>query len=425
MLRYRMALMTLDPALKRAVKRLTTATGSHVEFIGESDTLEDDPPNLTICDLRRDPKRATDRLPKQGKIIHLIPGDRLAESIRLLCEPRTTSLFCLDERFDDDEFIATTTKALRGELFGLQKYFPWGVTTFTMQVQNYKEKTKAIEVLLAYATLGGCRGAVRDRIQLVCDELMMNALYHAPVDSKGRERYVGKSLKELAQLPEVSPIEVRYGSSGRYFGVAVRDLAGSLTRARLLEYLVRAGKKTQMENKASGAGLGLISVLQSVSKLVFNLEPGKSTEVIALFDMELFAKGKVGARSLHIFDDSQATAQPVLVARSGSRGLWVTAALLLAIAAALGGAYSIKRSGSAAAATAERAPTVTVFPDPADATVKIGGVAVSPGVPVRLEGPLAAPTTLLVEHARYRPRSIAIADTKDLRLYVALAPEQK
>jgi hypothetical protein len=300
-----MAVVTRDNALKRAIKRLTTATGATADFMGDSSGLNPDerPIALAIYDAREGApdKLFFQKIPKEARIIYIIEGDSMIQRVTDFKEERLISLFCYDAQFDDEEFIVTATKALRGEIFGLQKYFPWGVTAFSMVVKNYEEKAKALDILMAYANLAGVRGPVRDRIQLVCDELMMNALYHAPVDDKGLEKYAGRTLKELSQLPEVNPIEVRYACSGRYFGVSVRDGEGSLARSRALEYLRKAQSSAAIENKSTGAGLGLVSVLRSVSKLIFNLDAGHSTEVIALFDMELFGKGKVGARSLHLF----------------------------------------------------------------------------------------------------------------------------
>jgi hypothetical protein len=312
-----MAVVTRDNALKRAIKRLTTATGSTADFMGDASGFSPERPvGLAIYDAREAPpdKLFFQKVPRDAKIIYIIDGDALISKLSEFKDDRVISLFCYDAQFDDEEFIVTATKALRGEMFGLQKYFPWGVTAFSMVVKSYEEKTKAIEILMAYANLAGVRGPVRDRIQLVCDELMMNALYHAPVDEKGNEKFAGKTLKELSQLPEVSPIEVRYACSGRYFGVSVRDGVGSLKRERALEYLRKAQATAAIESKSTGAGLGLVSVLRSVSKLVFNIEPNGSTEVIALFDMELFGKGKVGARSLHLFTappaEPEADAEP-------------------------------------------------------------------------------------------------------------------
>jgi hypothetical protein len=449
MLRYHMAVVTRDNALKREVKRVTASTGSTADFVGDPAGLaSENKIDLAIFDARRkDPdKQLLSRLPEDGRIIYVLEGDSLLSKLHLLKDERTTSLLCHDARFDDDEFIASATKALRAEIFGLQKYFPWGVTTFSMVIKSYEEKNRAIDILLRYAQLAGIRGPVRDRIQLVCDELMMNALYHAPVDAEGKELYRDRSLKELAQLPEVAPIQVQYGSSGRYFGVSVRDGGGSLTRQRALEYLMRARSGSHIETKSTGAGLGLISVLRSVSKLVFNLQPGDSTEVIALFDMELFAKGKIGARSLHVFtappeepeeDEDDAEQQPhayddlsnVRLSGGSNNGTWALAAVLLVLVSIMGTAYYMKHlarvdAAEAAPAQAAPAPSVTVVTEPADAAVTLGGRPIESGSPVEVPAG-AGDLTLRVERKGFKPWTKTIPRGEvggDLRLFVSLQP---
>ena len=410
MLRYHMAVVTRDNALKREVKRVTTATGSTADFIGDAHGLDPSKKaNLAIYDAREnEPKKGFySKVAKDARIQFILKGDALIQRINYLKDDRVTSLMVHDARFDDDEFIASATKALRGEVFGLQKYFPWGVTTFTMQISSYQMKTRAIDVLMRYAKLAGVRGPVRDRIQLVCDELMMNALYHAPTDENGKELYEGKPVKELAKLDEVPPIEVMYGCSGRYFGVSVRDGGGSLTRERLLDYLKRAKSgAAHIETKAGGAGLGLISVLRSVSKLVFNLDPGTSTEVIAIFDMELFAKGKVGARSLHLFTqapsedpgfegDEDYEEEPEEVAGGGTAaGKWIFVVILMCVLSVMLTAYVMK-PGDNAEASQNEAPTLTITVDPADAAILLDSQKLQNGVSTAIpaEGPLVLKVT--------------------------------
>jgi hypothetical protein len=452
MLRYHMAVLTRDNALKREVKRVTTATGSTADFIGDATGLNPQKPaDLAIFDARSSEpdKNFFDKVPASAKIQYVLKGDTLIDRLHYLKEERVTSLLCHDARFDDDEFIASATKALRGDVFGLQKYFPWGVTSFTMQVHSYEQKTRAIDVLLRYAKLAGVRGPVRDRIQLVCDELMMNALYHAPVDETGKEKYAGRTLKELAQLDKVDAIQVQYGCSGRYFGVSVRDAGGSLNRKKALEYLLRAKSgAAHIETKAGGAGLGLISVLRSVSKLVFNLDPGYSTEVIAIFDMDLFAKGQVGARSLHVFtqaggeedaegdeaeadlavgDDTTATPMP-----SSNNGKWMLAAVLLAVLSALATAYVMKKGkdGEAqarpSAQTGQEAPTITVMVTPPGAVPRItlNGAKIGVGQPA-LVPPGSKSLEIRVESDKFRPH-IETLDASTLgdrnRVHVNLVP---
>ena len=402
LLRYHMAVVTPDKRLKRAIKRVTTATASTADYCANLASLSKETDvDFAILDAREQAptKEELANISGHASIAYILDDENLIRTVDMLSDPRVSSLLCHDEAFDDDEFIASATKALRGDVFGLQKYFPWGVTTYSMVVKNYEQKTRAIEIIMQYARQAGMRGPVRDRIQLVSDELMMNGLYHAPVDEEGRELYRNVSRKDLTKLDEVQAIEVNYGCSGRYFGLSIRDFGGSLTREKALEYLMRAkNATTQIETKSTGAGLGLISVLRSVSKLIFNLDPGASTEVIALFDMNLFSKGKVGARSLHVFmaddvpeqedwiaDDQQSLIESGDRAGTGSSP-WLLAALLLGLLiVGLGITYSIlSERGGSNTATEQAEASIAVVPVPDDASITVNGTSLQAGTTISL-----------------------------------------
>ncbi|MCA9679737.1 MAG: hypothetical protein H6709_10635 [Kofleriaceae bacterium] len=395
MLRHHLTVITRDNRLKREVQRVTAATASTADFGPDLALLAGDrKPDLVIVDARTEapPAGLKQKLPDGAQVVYVLDEERLLDGLTYFDDARVTSIMGHGARFDDDEFIASATKALRGNVFGLNKYFPWGVTTYSVVVKNYEQKNKAIDVILRYANLAGVRGPVRDRIQTVADELMMNGLYHAPVDKDGKELYRDRTIKDLAQLDEVSPIEVQYGSSGRYFGISVRDGGGSLTRQRAMQYLSKARAGTaDVEKKVGGAGLGLVSVLRSVSKLIINLDPGSSTEVIGLFDMELFAKGKVGARSVHLFtsrglpepevEDEPAPEAPPPVeapppAKAASRaGVWILAAILLSVVTAMATAVVIKKTSKAKAPAELKCPPPSTTPAPGPST----GVTPGPG----------------------------------------------
>jgi hypothetical protein len=446
MLRHHMAVITADSRLKREVQRVTAATGSTADFAADAATLSNErAPDLAIFDARtRDPDPAiAAKLPGDASFIWILDEAKLLEKVDALADDRVVSLMCHDARFDDDEFIASATKALRGNVFGLPKYFPWGVTTYTMVIKNYEEKNRAIEIIMRYAQLAGVRGPVRDRIQVVIDELMMNGLYHAPTDAEGKERFRNQTVRELAQLPEVPPIEVQYGSSGRYFGVSVRDGGGSLTRKRVVEYLRRASAGTaSIENKTTGAGLGLITVLKSVSKLVFNLDPGRSTEVIGLFDLELFAKGKMGARSVHVFQSREAPEPEETAAPESDRGdteveaevptltpsrtgLWAAAAILLTIVAGLGGALvGRKMIGDARAASG--GATVAVFAEPRNAAITIDEQPATSGTPVPVSSDRAV--AVRVSADAYKAYEVRLEPERlhdNVEIHVQLRPESE
>ena len=106
-------------------------------------------------------------------------------------------------------------------------------------------------------------------------------------------------------------MKVACASNGQLFAVAVRDAYGSLDKETVVKFLSKGTQKSLTpEQKESGAGLGLVTALKNANKLVFNLAPGAGTEVIALFDLDLLAKGRPGVRAVHIFTERRKLPAP-------------------------------------------------------------------------------------------------------------------
>ncbi len=446
MLRYHMAVVTGDKKLRREIKRVTAATNATAKFLDAPHKLESiSDLDLVILDARKKAPAAKllSSLPRDLTISYIVEGDTLFDRVNLLNDDRVDSILAREDHFDDDEFIASATKSLRHDIFGLHKYFPWGVTTFTMEIGSYQDKTDAISIIMEYAEASGMRGPVRERIQLACDELMMNALYHAPVDKHGGELYRDKTRKELAQMASVESIQVQYGCSGRYFGVSIRDYFGSLTRRKVYDYLskVSDGVGADIESKTTGAGLGIVSVSQSVSKLIFNIIPGQSAEVIALFDTDLISRGKVGARSVHMF-----LIQPDQLAQSSTdlhtvddltampevesmhdlnvkpRAPWMVVALLAALVCVLAFAFANRRGAPPAP---EPPAKLSIAVDPADSLITVNGN------PVDDDGSISLPRSDTYEieiqkdgHQTWRKTVSASEVSEHLRLYVNLLPDE-
>lgn len=340
MLRHKILIVSSEASMRRSLKRLMTATGAVVEFISDLSKLPPETPSLIVVDLR------SPSAPKMKDLATVFPEVRLiaivgaqdfGQMVESLRSVRCSSVITFDDEFEPEDFIVTVTKLLHGQVFGLQKYFPWGVTLYNMEIAGYEEKVKALDVLNAYAELAGARGPVRDRMALVSEELLINAMYHAPSDENGKPLYQHLPRKEMAGKTFDRPVKVACASNGHLFAVAVRDAYGSLDKDTVVKFLSKGTLKSLTpEQKESGAGLGLVTALKNASKLVFNLSPGQGTEVIALFDLDLLAKGRPGVRAVHIFTERRkATAKDVAPEKIAKSMSPMTAPLLVGAMALL------------------------------------------------------------------------------------------
>jgi hypothetical protein len=119
------------------------------------------------------------------------------------------------------------------------------------------------------------------------DELLMNAIFDAPVDKQGshsRKREMRNAEFELGVREQV---ELELGWSDVAIGVRVSDNFGSLTKEELLAFLSKnyqeaAFSPAKAERQEKGSGLGLYGITQSGLSVLFVSKPGVRTEVILI-----------------------------------------------------------------------------------------------------------------------------------------------
>jgi hypothetical protein len=119
----------------------------------------------------------------------------------------------------------------------------------------------------------------------VCEELVMNALYDAPLEGGLLDKAV--SREEDLELPANRACEISYGIEDDSAFVRVRDTFGALSRGRLLQVLERcSAKAVTLDESRGGAGLGLWRVFSIASTIAIRVVPGKITEVFVGVDMK-------------------------------------------------------------------------------------------------------------------------------------------
>jgi CheY-like chemotaxis protein len=186
-----------------------------------------------------------------------------------------------------EEMSITALKLIRGDIWGVEKYLAWGVEIRQHDLTNADERTGAVEQLSIDVHAAGFGARVAAQATLIADELLSNALYNAPADASG-DRYAADIVRHGSRpLSGREEVRLRYACDARYLAIEVTDRFGTLDRSTILRCLAKAGgrmiEKVSMDTR--GAGIGLATVYGTCNHLVFNLEPGARTEVIALIDV--------------------------------------------------------------------------------------------------------------------------------------------
>jgi hypothetical protein len=209
-----------------------------------------------------------------------------------------------DEPLDPDELIVTSSKMLRKDLFGLDKYLMWGVEPYRVDIVESRFKMDYVHQVADYARRLGCNERVVEMVETVVDELVTNAIYNAPRDQVGNAKYAKMSRREPVVLEPHEVGTLEFACDGNHIAVSQSDPFGALTHDTIVSYLNRCLVKgpQQISDASGGAGIGLYRVFQSLSKFIINIEPGVRTEVISLIDLRLSMKQfRQLPKSFHIF----------------------------------------------------------------------------------------------------------------------------
>jgi hypothetical protein len=226
-----------------------------------------------------------DRLRDNANLVVVIPAADLEYAVALLKEPRIRNVVVADE-LQAVWVSSIATRILHGDVFGVEKTMPWGVRVYSMLVGDYNEKSVAIAAISDFAGAMGVRRKYRESIEQSIDELLMNALYDAPVDQAGKPVFAEVPTKSRLSLRLEQKALVQYACDGDTFAVSVRDPYGTLTKETVVKFLDKClHSKDQIDRKVGGAGLGFYIVANAASQVAVNSYPGVATECVVTFDL--------------------------------------------------------------------------------------------------------------------------------------------
>ncbi len=228
-------------------------------------------------------EHALTRFRQKAHIAVIVPSARLEHLMGYLNDTRVNHVI-VGEELDRGVFV-TAQKLLTGDIFGIEKYLPEGTQVHYVRLRDFAGRGKAIDTVLDFAAQSRMRRQVRNAIGQVCEELLMNALYDAPVDETGQQIFAEVDPHDRTKTRSPRPVSIRYAATETQFAIAIRDRFGRLAKNTILSYIDKClNSPTQIDRKTYGAGLGLYLVANAAASYICNVAYGIATEVVCTFD---------------------------------------------------------------------------------------------------------------------------------------------
>jgi hypothetical protein len=223
------------------------------------------------------------KLRDRAHVTVVTPHARLGDLTKYLRDDRVNHVV-VGEELDHGVFV-TAQKLLTGDIFGIEKYLPAGTPVHYARLRDFEGRGRAIQTVLDFAEEARLRRQVRSAVGQVCEELLMNALYDAPVDASGNPIFADVDPHDRRDTRSPRPVSIRYAATEHQFAVAVRDRFGRLAKNTILSYIEKCiHSPNQIDRKTYGAGLGLYLVANAAATYVVNVAYGIATEVVCTFD---------------------------------------------------------------------------------------------------------------------------------------------
>jgi hypothetical protein len=180
-------------------------------------------------------------------------------------------------------------------------YLDWGFSTLDLDVQVTADRDAAAGQIQDFIAGLGAPRRIAEMFAELGHELIMNAMYDAPVDAFGRVKYAADRKADIALADHERPV-VRLATDGTRLALQVSDPFGRLERRHVVDGLARGLAGGELDRSHGGAGLGMLVCHNASTALWFDVVPGQRTEVTALLELDVNLRElRTSARSLHFW----------------------------------------------------------------------------------------------------------------------------
>lgn len=201
--------------------------------------------------------------------------------------------------------LTTVSKTLSNDVFGIEKYLNWGVDVRKLPIISSDSRKDLIVEMENSLKKLGIKPTTIAKCSLISEELLMNAIYDAPVDEDGVPKYNHLSRTQSVNLAPKEQGFFKFGFDGMIIAISTEDPHGAFHRDTVLDYLEShlSAKPNRFQQKKSkgGAGLGLYQILSTADLVVLNVKKKVRTEVIALINVNPDRRQRKKMSSFHYF----------------------------------------------------------------------------------------------------------------------------
>jgi CheY-like chemotaxis protein len=219
----------------------------------------------------------------------LITAYNVDEYINIAKEYQIANIIPKTVPFNFNELGAIIFGLLTGKVFGLIGY----LLEDGLVLEKYviKSSRDAREIREQIIDLFNEKFGSSGDMKLIVDEIITNAIYHAPLSNDGTEKY--EEFSDVFLEPN-EYIYIECGYDREKYGVSVTDYQGRLTKERVL---YKISRQITGEGLLDDSGRGIHMSRLFADRLVINIEPNKRTEVILI---NYFANKYRGYKPLYI-----------------------------------------------------------------------------------------------------------------------------
>jgi hypothetical protein len=187
----------------------------------------------------------------------------------------------------------------------ISAYLDWGYSLLELDVRTNHDRDEAVMKIGEFIAKLQVPRRIIDMFGELGHELLMNAMYDAPVDPEsGRPKYAHDRKSDVRLADHERPT-VRLACDGSKLVMQVRDPFGRLERRHVFDGLARGLAGGEMDTSHGGAGLGMMVCHNSTSAMFFDVARGRHTEVTALFELDMNLRElRTQAKSLHFWSST-------------------------------------------------------------------------------------------------------------------------